>query len=230
MKQIKVLEVAKKMVLREKEKLQLAKEWLKTNHLIVKTSVVTSLCCVAGFAVLISSGILSNVGNIQEPTMVKRAFTENSAIYGTKVISAEAIDEYFAGIKEGNEFVGMGKLIYDSAVNDGIEPGVIAAEFAHFTDNGMSSAFQENNNPAYVMYEEQIGDGFNSPVNLELVIFDGILVSSKELSDEFKRFNKAYVGDIFKNQFKGDSDTTELIDTLNKLYAIQRKINEDNKN
>ncbi|MED1567849.1 hypothetical protein [Bacillus paramycoides] len=80
MKQIKVLEVAKKMVLREKEKLQLAKEWLKTNHLIVKTSVVTSLCCVAGFAVLISSGILSNVGNIQEPTMVKRAFTENSAI------------------------------------------------------------------------------------------------------------------------------------------------------
>ncbi|GAB6428205.1 hypothetical protein bcgnr5372_39030 [Bacillus luti] len=236
----KLFAVTKGFVSKMQQDVTAAELGVKKKLTIIKTAGITTLCCVSGFAMLVGSGVFEYRGGVQNTkietqTVVQRGFDENSPIFGTEKISAEAIDKYFASVADNgvNKFVGKGKLIYDTAVNQGIEPGVIAAEFAYFTDNGLSSSFQKDNNPAQVMYLEGEG-GFTDPVNMDVVIYpslhDGIVVSSKELSEEYKRFDKEVINDIFKGQFNNDLNTTELLKTLNALYAIQKELNETSKN
>ncbi|GAB6460742.1 hypothetical protein bcgnr5390_10630 [Bacillus luti] len=156
------------------------------------------------------------------------SFNAESTIKGTKVISAEAINELFKTDKE-SKLINLGDAVYNISVEKGIEPGFIAALMYYETNNGRSKIVTEKNNVLGVLDKSD-----NGSVN-----FKRFTYLEECIAEQAGNFRQNYLNnglvtlDKFGEQYAPSWDTkanngkewSEVIaEIMNKQLDIQNKL------
>ncbi|GAB6428012.1 hypothetical protein bcgnr5372_38590 [Bacillus luti] len=156
------------------------------------------------------------------------SFNAESTIKGTKVISAEAINELFKTDKE-SKLIGLGDAVYKVSIENGIEPGFIAALMYYETINGQSKFVTEKNNVLGVL--DKSGNGavtFKKFASLEEGLTEQVVNFRQSYLNKglvtLDKFGKRYAPTWDKQVNNGKEWSDVISEIMNKQLDIQNKL------
>lgn len=150
-------------------------------------------------------------------------FEATSTIKGTKIISAKTINELFK-TNPDSKLNGLGDEIYKVSIENGIEPGFVAALVYYQTNNGRSKEFKENNNVMSILEKgTDESKKFSSKEESLIYIVERLRKNYLEYGlDNIEKFGDTYAP--FWNRYNNKSFGEVYAEIMNKELKIQNNL------